>query len=48
MNIYRVDYFSKRINAYTYKLVYAKDYESAIKKARVKNIEGITLVGIQS
>lgn len=45
MNIYRVDYFSKRINAYTYKLVYAKDYDSAIKKAKIKNIEEITLVG---
>ena len=46
MNIYRVDYFSKRINAYTYKLVYAKDYESAIKKAKIKNIEEIVMVGI--
>ena len=44
MNYYRVDYFSKRINAYTYKIIKADSYESAIKRSRIRNIEEITLV----
>lgn len=44
MNYYRIDYYSKRIGAYTYKIVKANSYEEAIKKSRIKNIEEITLV----
>lgn len=47
MNIYRIDYFSKRINAYTSKKVRAKSYEEAIKKSRVKNIDEIVLIGTE-
>lgn len=43
-NFYRIDYFSKRQNLYTYKIVKAKSYDEAIKKSRIKNIEEITLV----
>ncbi len=47
MNWYRIDYFSKRINAYTYKTVKAKSYEEAIKKSKIKNIVDITLIGTE-
>ena len=47
MNYYRIDYYSPRICAYTYKVVKADTYEDAIKKARVKNIDEITLVGAE-
>lgn len=41
MKTYRIGYFSKRINAYTDKYVRANNYEDAIKKSRIKNIEDI-------
>lgn len=44
MSYYRIDYFSNRKNAYTYKIVKADSYEQAIKRSRIKNIEEITLV----
>ena len=44
MNFYRVDYFSRAKNCYTYKIVKADSYDEAIKKSRIKNIEEITLV----
>ena len=44
MNYYLIDYFSKRVNAYTYKIVKANSFDEAIKKSRIKNIEEITLV----
>lgn len=47
MNYYRIDYFSRRVNAYTYKIVKADTYEQAIKRARIKNIEEITLVSTE-
>lgn len=43
LKFYRIDYFSKRQNSYTYKIVKAKSYDAAIKKSRIKNIEEITL-----
>lgn len=47
MKYYRIDYFSKRKRAYTYKIVKATSYEEAIKKSRIKDIEDIELVGIE-
>ena len=47
MNYYRIDYYSPRAGAYTYKIVKAKDYKQAIKKAKIKNIEEITLVSTE-
>jgi hypothetical protein len=44
MNYYRIDYFSRKINAYTYKVIKANTPEEAIKKSRIKNIEEVTLV----
>lgn len=41
MKQYRVDYFSNKANAYTYKIVSADSYEQAVKRSRVKNIEEI-------
>ena len=47
MKIYRIDYFSKRINSYTVKYVRANNYEDAIKKSRIKNIEDIEEVDLR-
>ena len=47
MNYYRVDYYSRRAGAYTYKVIRAKTFEEAVKKARIKNIEEITLIGTE-
>ena len=44
MNYYRIDYYSRRIGAYTYKVVKADTPEQAIKRSRIKNIEEVTLV----
>ena len=44
MNYYRIDYYSRRIGAYTYKIVKADTPEQAIKRSRIKNIEEVTLV----
>ena len=43
MNTYRIDYFSRKRNAYVSKRVKANSYDEAIKKSRVKNIEEIVL-----
>ena len=43
MNTYRIDYFSRKRNAYVSKRVKANSYNEAIKKSRVKNIEEIVL-----
>lgn len=43
-NYYRVDYYSRRVGAYTYKLIEAKSAEEAVRKSRIKNIEEVTLV----
>lgn len=48
MNYYRVGYFSRRIKAYTYKVIKANTPEEAVRKSRVKNIEGITLVAVET
>ena len=48
LNFYRIDYFSKKQNSYTYKIVKAKSYNEAIKKSRIKNIEEITLIGTKT
>lgn len=47
MNYYRIDYYSNRVGAYTYKIVKADTVEQAIKRARIKNIEEITLVSME-
>jgi hypothetical protein len=44
LNEYRIDYFSKRLNAYTSKIVKASSYDEAIKKSRIKEIEEVSLV----
>lgn len=48
MNNYRIDYYSRRLGAYTYKIVKADTPEDAIKRSRIKNIEEITLVEKES
>ena len=48
LNFYRIDYFSKKQNSYTYKIVKAKSYNEAIKKSRIKNIEEITLISTET
>lgn len=47
MNYYRVDYYSPRKGAYTYKIIKAATYEDAIRKARIKNIREVTIVGTE-
>ena len=47
MNYYRIDYYSRRIGAYTYKVVKADTPEQAIKRSRIKNIEELTLVSME-
>ena len=47
MNYYRIDYYSRRIGAYTYKVVKADTPEQAIKRSRIKNIEEVTLVSMK-
>lgn len=47
MNYYRIDYFSEMINAYTYKVIKAHTPEEAIRKSRIKNVEGVTLISTE-
>ncbi len=47
MNYYRIDYFSKKINAYTYKVIKAYTPEEAVRKSRIKNVEEVTLVSTE-
>lgn len=47
MNYYRIDYYSRRIGAYTYKIVKADTPEQAIKRSRIKNTEEVTLVSME-
>ncbi len=47
MNYYRIDYYSRRIGAYTYKIIKADTPEQAVKRARIKNIEEVTLVSME-
>ena len=47
MNYYRIDYYSRRIGAYTYKIVKADTPEQAVKRSRIKNIEEVTLVSME-
>ena len=47
MKYYRIDYYSRRIGAYTYKIVKADTPEQAVKRSRIKNIEEVTLVSME-
>lgn len=51
MNYYRVDYFDKRINAYTYVTIKAKTVnqamEKVIKRLKIDNIEYVTLIAVE-
>ncbi len=47
MNYYRIDYYSRKIRAYTYKIIKANTPEQAVKRARIKNIQEVTLVSME-
>lgn len=44
---FRIDYYSRSKNSYVCKIVNAKNYDEAIKKSHIKNIEDITLVSYE-
>lgn len=42
---YRVDYFSFKMNMYTFKIVQARNERQAYHKAKCNNIQGVQLIG---